>query len=182
MLTNKFFIGILAILLVLVVVYNWKFFSQKNADYKKTVSGPSPLTPEPLSSLSHRPGEGVSGETLSSQPTDVSNRIKDEWKNLLTRQRWGRNPFLTPSEAGYFSSLYCLDPGSDIGKKADTISAILMAEGDGIAIINHQIVSKGDWIGGEQIEEIKPDRVLFDRGGRLRTIIIKESPVIVTLE
>jgi len=182
MLKNKYFIGILAILCVVVGIYNWRFFRQKNIIKKGTVSrishslskGSSP----PFSSLVEQP----TGNLAIPLSSETREQIKNKWKAVLKQEHWGRNPFLTPLEAGYYTHFILSPEESEKEGEAETVSAIVTRDRGGVAVVNHKIVSKGDWLGGEQIVEIRPDRVILKRGRNRRTIFMKESTVIVTVK
>ena len=182
MLRNKFFIGFLALLLVAVGVYNWRYFSQRNITTKKTIHKPSSPIQEIIPELSLPLGKERLEKDSITRPREISAKIKGEWKNLLEQEHWGRNPFLTPSEAGYYSHITASYPGTEKGERADTINAILTGEAGKVAVINHIVVAEGDWIGGEQVAEIRPDSVLLQRGEEQRVIVIEESPVAITVE
>jgi hypothetical protein len=182
MLRNKFFIGILILLLVAVGIYNWRFFSQRNAGSKRTTSGPPAPTLEGRPEMTMPSGEERPEGDFAPEPKQkMSAKIREEWKDLLERKRWGRSPFLTPSEAGYGSR------SASIGKTgqggiADTVSAILIGEAGGVAVINHTIAAEGERVGEEQVTEIKPDRVLLRGETEERAIVIRESSVPITVE
>jgi len=44
------------------------------------------------------------------------------------------------------------------------------------------IVSIGDSIRDEKVVEIKPDRVILEKGGKKRTILLDQSPLKLTVE
>lgn len=57
------------------------------------------------------------------------------------------------------------------------VTAILITDSRKVASINHKVVTVGDLIDGEKILEIKPDRVILEKGGRKQVITLEESPI-----
>jgi hypothetical protein len=83
-----------------------------------------------------------------------------EWFEKRQRaQNWGRDPFVLPDASS-----------SQTGMLSDGdlhLSAIIYRQGRGVAIINDQILRKGDVVGGKQVAEIKQDHVVLqDASGR----------------
>jgi hypothetical protein len=71
--------------------------------------------------------------------------------------RWGRDPF----------SLGKLETKNEDGGGTLSLSAIIFREGKGVAIVNDQIVRKGDSIGGKVVGDILSDRVILRERGRI---------------
>ena len=84
---------------------------------------------------------------------------KGKLNQKQTRQRWGRDPFVLPNYGGGTSKKSHQD---DLH-----LSAIIYQGGRGVAVINSEVLRKGDRIGGAQIVDIRPDRVILkDVSGR----------------
>lgn len=74
-------------------------------------------------------------------------------------QNWGRDPFALPEAAS--------SAREDVGDQDLHLSAIIYRKGRGVAIINNQILRKGDAVGGKVVDEILQDRVVLrDASGR----------------
>jgi len=89
---------------------------------------------------------------------------------------WGRDPFELPpgvqlrvaKEGG---------PPEAIKPHIKKVTAILITDCRKVASINHKVVAVGDFIDGEKVLEIKPDRVILEKGGRRHVITLEESPI-----
>jgi hypothetical protein len=83
-----------------------------------------------------------------------------EWLEKKQRaQNWGRDPFVLPESSTV--------QGKDVNDSGLHLSAIIYRQGRGVAIINDQILRKGDTIGERKVEEIHQDRVVLqDPSGR----------------
>jgi len=74
-------------------------------------------------------------------------------------QDWGRDPFLLPSAP---------KNGLPVDRdKRFSLSAIIYRDGSGAAIINNQIARRGDEIGGMEVHDIQPDRVILENGSEV---------------
>ena len=62
------------------------------------------------------------------------------------------------------------------------LKAILISDHVRLASIDRSIVTVGDLIHGEKVIEIRPDRVLLEKEGRKRTILLEQSPIKLTVE
>ena len=99
---------------------------------------------------------------------------------------WGRDPFATaPAKSKGLSG-----GGSGSGEGGAmgdphaslNLSAIIKGEGEGVAIINGEILRKGDQIGDQKVREIRGDRVIIqDRFGtvelKINTLSVGSEPV-----
>lgn len=63
-----------------------------------------------------------------------------------------------------------------------TLKAILITDHVRLASIDRFIVTVGDSIKGEKVLEIQPDRVILEKEGKKRTVLLKQSPVKLTVE
>jgi len=62
------------------------------------------------------------------------------------------------------------------------LKAVLISDRIRLASIDRSIVTVGDSIGGEKVLEIWSDRVIFEKEGKKRTILLDQSPVKLTVE
>lgn len=70
-------------------------------------------------------------------------------------------------------------------KPAETplkLKAILISDHIRLASIDRSIVTVGDSINGEKVLEIRPDRVVLEKEGKRRTILLDQNPVKITVE
>lgn len=97
---------------------------------------------------------------------------------LLT---WGRNPFLTPEEEAVAQAPKGATTASATPGTSNVVSAIILQGTRRVATVNNQIVMVGDVMGEERVLDIKVDRVVLERNGRRREILLRQSsiPIIV---
>jgi hypothetical protein len=62
------------------------------------------------------------------------------------------------------------------------VNAILISDRVRLALIDRRIVTVGDSIHEEKVLEIKPDRVILGKGDQKRTLLLSQSPVLLTVE
>jgi hypothetical protein len=62
------------------------------------------------------------------------------------------------------------------------VKAILISDRIRLASIDRYIVTVGDSIRDEKILEIKNDRVILGKGNNLRTLLLYQSPIQITVE
>jgi len=109
-------------------------------------------------------------------------------KKRPPEKAWGRNPFeLSPGVklrvAEEAKPAKAIEPAvkkaspKAIEPPVKKVTAILITDSRKIASINHKVVAVGDLIDGEKLLEIKPDRVILEKGGRKRVIMLEESPI-----
>jgi len=104
-----------------------------------------------------------------------------------------RNPFLLPPGVYFLSK----DGAGSVRKEKDKgpeakleeietspfkVRAILISDQIRLATIGSHIVAVGDKLNGETILEIKNDRVIIGKGDRKRTLLLRQSPVQLTIE
>jgi len=108
-------------------------------------------------------------------------------------QESGRDPFLLPSGVRLLSktatTLGAKETLPKMGSKQNEmlpsalkVKAILISDRIRLALIDRQIVTIGDSIQDEKVLEIKPDRVLLVKGVQKRTLLLSQSPVLLTVE
>lgn len=62
------------------------------------------------------------------------------------------------------------------------LKAILITDHARLASIERSIVTVGDFINGEKVSEIRPDRVILEKEGRKRTILLDPNPIKLKVE
>jgi len=94
----------------------------------------------------------------------------------LPEKARGRDPFELPPGVQLKVDE---EEGSPEAVKPDIkkVTAILISASRKVASINHKVVAVGDFIDGEKVLEIEPDRVILVKGGRKKVIILEESPI-----
>jgi hypothetical protein len=99
-----------------------------------------------------------------------------------------RDPFLLPQGVLHLSAV-----PQDLSSKRDEkpkdiplpsleVKAILISDRLRLASIDRQIVTVGDLIQDERVLEIQRDRVIMGKGGKKRSLLLKQSPVRITPE
>jgi hypothetical protein len=105
----------------------------------------------------------------------------------------GRDPFLLPSGVHLLSKIDTASgakgiPSKTGGKPDDMlpsplrIKAILISDHVRLALIDRYIVTVGDSIRDEKVLEIKTDRVILGKGDQKKTLLLSQSPVLLTVE
>jgi hypothetical protein len=112
---------------------------------------------------------------------------------MVLSQEMGKDPFLLPSEIRLLSKM-----GTPLGTK-ETLSkmgspqneilpsplkvkAILISDRIRLALIDRHIVKVGDPVQDEKVLEIKTDRVILGKGDQKRTLLLSQSPVLLSVE
>jgi hypothetical protein len=102
---------------------------------------------------------------------------------------WGRDPFALPywteEDDGTESQPVRAarsEPERTGDKQQYKISTILISGFNRLAVINYQVYSEGDKIGGEKISEITLDHVVLSDGSEERVLRIPQSQTKVTVE
>ncbi len=62
------------------------------------------------------------------------------------------------------------------------LKAILITDHIRLASINRSIVTLGDFINDEKVMEIRSDRVILEKEGKKRTLVLDQSPIKLTVE
>jgi hypothetical protein len=62
------------------------------------------------------------------------------------------------------------------------VKTILISDHVRLALIDRHIVKVGDSIHDEKVLEIKTDRVILGKGDQKRTLLLSQSPVLLTIE
>ena len=112
---------------------------------------------------------------------------------MVLSQETGRDPFLLPSGIRLISkmdtTLGTKETLIKMGSKQNEIlpsplkvKAILISDRIRLALIDRHIVKVGDLIQGEKVLEIKTDRIILGKGDQKRTLLLSQSPVLLTVE
>ena len=112
---------------------------------------------------------------------------------MVMSQETGRDPFLLPSGVRLLSKIDTASgakgiPSKTEGKPNDILSpslkvkAILISDHVRLALIDRHIVTIGDSIHNEKVLEIKKDQVILGKGDQKRTLLLSQSPVLLTVE
>jgi hypothetical protein len=112
---------------------------------------------------------------------------------IVLSQESGRDPFLLPSGVRLLSKMDTASgakgiPSKTEGKPNDIlpsplkVKTILISDHVRLALIDWHIVTVGDSIHDEKVLEIKTDRVILGKGDQKRTLLLSQSPVLLTIE
>ncbi len=114
--------------------------------------------------------------TSGSKPLGVQKAIV---KKSPPEKAWGRDPFEFPPgvELRVAEEEESLKAVKAVEPPVKKVTAILITDSRKVASINHKVVAEGDLIDGERVLEIKPDRVILQKGGRKQVIMLDESPI-----
>jgi len=180
MLKNKFFIAFLGIMLVVALVYNISYFTSRGKPKVREQTSKAVETIDPTLPINaDKSAKQVNTNLLKSicKPS----KIVDNFKRITVENKpWGRNPFLTPDEEMSIRLTSSKGEGED--KEPAIIKGILIGEKQRVAIIDHKIVTEGDWIGAEQVVRIDKDKVILTLGKSQRVITMENPPVSIIVE
>jgi hypothetical protein len=116
----------------------------------------APAKPQPIpAEVSGRGSEGIAEARVTGELIDQS-------------ASWGRNPFLTESEAAR-------------GKAREfdglTVKAIIIGRPKSVAMIDGRTVAVGEKIGDERVVEIRKDSVVLEMDGIKRILRLSEPSI-----
>lgn len=115
---------------------------------------------------SEPPAPQQSSQQIPVKQTDtVPEQVQPKPQFDKVNVSWGSDPFALP----VFKEKKKKDSGSAV-----RLVAILEKGGDRVAVIDKDVVKKGDLIGNEKVIEIGTDRVVLTRGGIKRTIVLAD--------
>jgi len=108
----------------------------------------------------------------------------------ILSQESGRDPFLLPPGVHLLSKIGTVlgtrgGPSGMDNRPNETfmkVKAILISDHARLALIDRHIVTVGDSIRGEKVLEITTDRVTLGKGDQKRTLLLSQSPVLLTVE
>ena len=104
---------------------------------------------------------------------------------IVLSQENKRDPFLLPPGVHLLSKTGAPLEVKRVPPKMETdrgVKAILIADHIRLALIDHHIVTVGDSIRDEKVLEIDSDRVILGKGDKKRTLLLSQSPVLLTVE
>jgi len=115
-------------------------------------------------------------------PIVVNGQTKEK---IILSEESGRDPFLLPPGVHLLSKI-----GASLGVKGGPsrtepdmrVKAILIGDHIRLALIGRHIVTIGDSIHDEKVLEIKTDQVILGKGDQKRTLLLSQSPVLLTVE
>ena len=180
MLNNKFFIAFLCLMLLAALAYNIHYFTNRGKGTVRERTHKAVETMDPM--MLHNTGQPAKRTDSSllrsiGTPSQIVNHAK---QFSAEKKPWGRNPFLTPDEE--MSIQLTSTNGDGEGKEASIIKGILIGEKQRVAIIDHTVVTEGDWIGAERVVRIDEDKVILTLGKSQRILTMKKSPVSIIAE
>lgn len=144
MLRNKYFVSLVALLFIVIVVYNINFFTKRYRPHFKSSMITTITRSEKI----------FEAKALSPVKKDNS--------------RWRRDPFIHSGD-GLKERLSNMDK-KKVDKENLILQGIMGTKGQFYALINGWIVKKGDRIEGMVIEDISPDSVLLKDGNTQKMI------------
>jgi hypothetical protein len=104
---------------------------------------------------------------------------------IVLSQENKRDPFLLPQGVHLLSKVGVPLGVKGVPPKSETdrgVKAILIADHIRLALIDRHIVTVGDSIRDEKVLEINSDRVILGKGDQKRTLLLSQSPVLLTVE
>jgi hypothetical protein len=112
---------------------------------------------------------------------------------IVLSQEGGRDPFSLPARVRLFSKTDTVLGTKGIPSKTEAepsnifpsplkVNAILISDHVRLALIDRHIVTVGDSIHNEKVLEIGKDRVILGKGDQKRTLLLSQSPVLLTVE
>jgi len=125
-----------------------------------------PTVPTPAGQQA--PGQ-VPAQQTPGKPEAAVPAAKPQFDKLALS--WSSDPFLLPVIKG--------KKGREEGT-AVRLAAILERGGDRVAVIDRDVVRKGDMIGNEKVMEIGRDRVVLARGAVRRTLTLADPDAVTT--
>jgi len=116
-------------------------------------------------------GQQVPAQQTPGKPEAAQPAVKPQFDKLAVS--WSSDPFMLPAIKG--------KKGREEGT-AVRLAAILERGGDRVAVIDRDVVKKGDMIGNEKVVEIGRDRVVLARGAVRRTLTLADPDAVTTEE
>lgn len=168
---------ILCIALLLITGYIHFFTGKKKpkvpvSPTKQAQSRPAGQSAEPATAARSQTPSGQQTVQTSSNPVTTSSQTYPKPRFDKIKVGWDSDPFTQP----IIKERWKKAAGSAV-----RLVAILDKGGDRVAIIDKDVVKKGDTIGNERVAEIGKDRVVLTHRGIKRTLILAD-PNIVTQE
>jgi len=86
----------------------------------------------------------------------------------------GKDPFELPPGVQLKTADQGVSPKA-VKPPVKKVTAILITDFQKVAAINHKVVVVGDFMDGEKVLEIKPDRVILEKDGQRHVITLEKS-------
>ncbi len=169
---------LLIIVFVAVLLYNALYFTGVVGNFGvSTDLGPLPQDPSLTPPGYDTPG-GVSARrpvpsAPQAQVRPVEPRGEITAADLTLDSSWGRNPFFTPREIWALDNFAPVYVNTDSGLDGGLYLSAIVTDSTGrrVAVINNDIVTVGDHIGGMQVVEVTDETVVFASGGGQRHVL-----------
>jgi len=176
---------ILCIVLLLIAGYVHFFTGKKKpkgpvppappAEAQTQAAKPQTGQPQPQQAAPPAPpapaGQQTQAQQTPGKPETAVAAVKPQFDKLAVS--WSSDPFMLPAIKG--------KKGREEGT-AVRLAAILERGGDRVAVIDRDVVKKGDMIGNEKVVEIGRDRVVLARGAVRRTLTLADPDAVTTEE
>ena len=131
----------------------------------------------------------LAGITLT-DPVKTNGQSKGR---IVLSQESGRDPFSLPAGVRLLSKTDTAFGTKGIPSKTESklsemipsplkVNAIIISDHVRLALIDRHIVTVGDSIHNEKVLEIGKDRVILGKGDQKRTLLLSQSPVLLTVE
>ena len=131
----------------------------------------------------------LAGITLT-DPVKTNGQSKGK---IVLSQESGRDPFSLPAGVRLLAKTDTALGTKGIPSKTEAepsnifpsslkVNAILISDHVRLSLIDRQIVTVGDSIHNEKVLEIEKDRVILGKGDQKRTLLLSQSPVLLTVE
>ena len=177
MLKNKVFITAVGISLIIAIIYNISYFTNTKKARSHKQNSPSVNTV---------PIDDERRKAAKDTPLDAfiaaSSKVVDKAKLIaLENKPWGRNPFLTLEEELALQTMH-LKENEGKGEKVTTINGILIGQNQRVAIMDHTIVTEGDWVGVEQVVKIEKTKAILAVGKKRRAVIMDEPSITIAVD
>jgi len=130
---------------------------------------PQPAQPQPAQAPSG--GQQPASPDTPGKSDPAAPVPKPQFDKL--RVGWASDPFILPVIKG--------KKGRD-GGSAVRLVAILERGSQRVAVIDREVVKKGDMIGNEKVVEIGRDMVVLTRGGTKRTLVLADADTVAADE
>jgi len=118
---------------------------------------------------------GSKKETVrqNSNTTTKLDTINTKEKKLSQYNRWGRDPF---HDLSIRTTRIYKAPQTD--EVSLYLSAISVADGGSVAMINSKIVTVGDDIEGYIVKKIEPKQVFLEKNGQIKTVQLQREDIL----
>lgn len=155
---------------------------------KKKPKGPVPPTPpaqtQPAAAQPGQPPQAPPAAATQTQAPQQQAPAKPG--EIPPQPAQQQKPQFDKLKVGWASDPFAL-PKIKEGRKKDSGSAvrlvaILEKGGSRVAVIDKDVVKKGDMIGNEKVIEIGSDRVVLSRGGAKRTLVLADVDTVTAEE